>query len=218
MPALPHLAVGGDYNPEQWPPETQAEDITEPSPGQFELGWLDEMVDRLHAGGIRIDLATATASPPPWLSHRHPEMLPQRADGTILWPGARQAYCPSSPVYREHALRLVRVLAERTWLEYRYESVEALNEAWGTAFWSRRYADFAEVMPPRAAPAFPNPTQQLDFQRFSSDQLIDYFAFAREVDLVTNGHYLRAEDPEGFRELAFCSDLTRCVAAAIPGC
>ena len=41
-----------------------------------------------------IDLATATASPPPVADHRHPEMLPQRADGTRLWPGGRQALLP----------------------------------------------------------------------------------------------------------------------------
>ncbi|MFC6286228.1 beta-galactosidase [Nocardioides sp. GCM10027113] len=302
MPApLPTMAFGGDYNPEQWPLDVQLEDVElmkeagydlatlavfawaklEPAPGEFDLEWLDEVVERLHGAGVRIDLATATASPPPWLAHRHPETLPVTADGTTLWPGARQAYCPSSPVYREHALRLVRELATRygsheglalwhvgnesgchvarcycdtsaaafrTWLQRRYGDIEALNEAWGTAFWSQRYGSFDEVNPPRSAPAFPNPTQQLDFHRFSSDQLIenyvaerdllrelspgvpvttnfmvtdhirdiDYFAFAREVDLVTNDHYLRAEDPQGWRELAFCSDLVRGVAGGDP--
>jgi beta-galactosidase len=134
MPApLPPLAFGGDYNPEQWPVEVQLEDVDlmreagvnlvtlavfswawlEPTPGQWEFGWLDDVVERMHGAGIRVDLATATASPPPWLSHRHPEVLPVTADGRTLWPGARQAYCPSSPVYREHALRLVTALAER---------------------------------------------------------------------------------------------------------
>ncbi len=299
--SLPALAYGGDYNPEQWPVPVQVEDVElmreagvnlvtlavfswawlEPTPGNFDFGWLDDVIERLHAGGVRIDLATATASPPPWLSHRFPEVLPQTVDGTTLWPGARQAYCPSSPVYREHALRLVTALAERygrhdalalwhvgnesgchvarcycdvsaaafrAWLERRYGDIGSLNEAWGTAFWSQRYSAFEEVLPPRSAPAFPNPTQQLDFHRFSSDQLIenyvaerdvlhelspgvpvttnfmvtdhirdiDYFAFAREVDVVTNDHYLRAHDPEGWRELAFCSDLTRGVAGGDP--
>ena len=54
-----------------------------------------------HAAGIGIDLATATASPPPWLTALHPEMLPMTRDGTRLWPGGRQGFCPSSPVYRE---------------------------------------------------------------------------------------------------------------------
>ena len=48
-----------------------------------------------------------------------------------------------------------------------------LNDAWGTAFWSQRYGDWAEILPPRTAPTFANPTQQLDFLRFSSDALLD---------------------------------------------
>ena len=41
----------------------------EPRPGEYDFAWLDEVLDLLHAGGIRVDLATATASPPPWLAH-----------------------------------------------------------------------------------------------------------------------------------------------------
>ncbi|MEK8107314.1 beta-galactosidase [Micromonospora sp. M12] len=44
---------------------------------------------------------------------RAPETLPRRADGAILWPGSRQAYCPSSPVFRERSLELVRAVAGR---------------------------------------------------------------------------------------------------------
>ncbi|ATO14183.1 beta-galactosidase [Micromonospora sp. WMMA2032] len=214
---------GADYNPEQWPEEVWAEDVAlmrqagvnlvsvgifswallEPAPDRYEFGWLDRALDLLHAGGIRVDLATATASPPPWLAHRNPETLPRRADGTVLWPGGRQAYCPSSPVFRDRSLRLVEAVARRyaahpsvvlwhvsnelgchnvhcycdvsaeafrRWLRERYGDLDALNAAWGTAFWSQRYHDWAEVNPPRAAPTFANPTQQLDFLRFSSDE------------------------------------------------
>jgi beta-galactosidase len=253
----------------------------EPTPGTFDFGWLDEVMDRLHASGIRVDLATATASPPPWLTRAHPEILPVTAEGTTLWPGGRQSYCPSSPVFGEHSLRLCRALAERYgqhdalalwhvsnelgchnalcycdvsaaafrgWLEKRYGDVASLNAAWGTAFWSQRYGSFDEVLPPRVAPAFPNPTQQLDFHRFSSDQQLanfiaerdllrevspgvpittnlmvtehirnmDYFTWAAEMDVVSNDHYLIAEDPEAHRELAFASDLVRGIAGGKP--
>src|SRR5258708_13644937 len=70
-------------------------------------------MDRLHAGGISVDLATASASPPPWMSHRHPEMLPVTIDGVRLSHGARQHYCPSSPVYRNGARRLAEHIAAR---------------------------------------------------------------------------------------------------------
>ncbi|MER7460670.1 beta-galactosidase [Micromonospora sp. NPDC126480] len=217
------IFYGGDYNPEQWPEQTWAEDVElmrragvnlvsvgifswallEPEPGRYEFGWLDRVLDLLHGGGIAVDLATATASPPPWLAHRHPETLPRRADGAILWPGGRQAYCPSSPAFREHSLALVEAIATRyaehpavvmwhisnelgchnvhcycdvsaaafrDWLRDRYGTLAALNDAWGTAFWSQRYGDWAQINPPRLAPTFANPTQQLDFLRFSSDE------------------------------------------------
>ncbi len=295
------LAYGGDYNPEQWAPEVWDEDVRlmrqlgvdlvtvgvfswadiEVAPGELHFSWLDDVLERLTSAGIGIDLATATASPPAWLTRAHPEMLPVTADGTVLSPGGRQAFCPSSPVYREHALRLCRALAERygalgglrlwhvgnelgchnarcycdvsaaafrVWLQRRYGDVETLNSAWGTSFWSQRYTDFAEVLPPRVTPAIANPTQQLDFARFSSDELLanfvaerdvlhavspgvpvttnfmvtshvsemDYWAWAREVDVVSNDHYLIAEDRHAHRELAFCADLTRGLAEGGP--
>ncbi len=302
MPSLlPALAFGGDYNPEQWSGEAQREDrdlmgaagvdlVTlgvfswawiQPRPDVWEFGWLDEQMDELHAAGVRVDLATATASPPPWLTTRHPEMLPVTQDGRTLWPGGRQSFCPSSPVYREHALALCTAMAERYrdhpalalwhvsnelgchnarcycdvsaaafrgWLRHRYDDVAGLNDAWGTAFWSQRYDDFDQVLPPRVAPTHANPTQQLDFLRFSSDQLLDnfvverdvlhrlspgvpvttnfmvmrqtmemdYLRWGRELDVVSNDHYVVAADDGGHRELAFSADLTRGTAGGRP--
>ena len=56
--------------------------VLEPRPGEYDFAWLDEIMDLLHAGGIDVDLATATASPPPWLAKQHPEILPVGEDGT----------------------------------------------------------------------------------------------------------------------------------------
>ncbi|SDZ52162.1 beta-galactosidase [Saccharopolyspora shandongensis] len=238
---LGRIAYGGDYNPEQWPEEVWAEDVrlmkqagvslvsvgifgwalVEPRPGEFDFGWFDRVLDNLAEAGISAAVATMTASPPPWLAKLHPETLPRRADGTVLWPGARQAYCPSSPVYREHATRLVSRIAERyadhpalalwhigneygchvracycdisaaafrEWLRERYGGIAELNDAWSTKFWSQRYDDFDEVLPPRTAPTFANPTQQLDFARFSSDTMLDLLRMEKAV--------LRAATPD----------------------
>lgn len=228
------IAYGGDYNPEQWPREVRLEDIElmreagvslvsvaifswatlEPREGEYDFAWLDEMMDLLDEAGIKVALATATASPPPWLTHQHPELLPVTADGTVLSPGGRQAYAVSAPLLREYAVKMTRVMAERygehpalalwhvdnelgchvphdfsdhaaaafrRWLEDRYGSIEALNDAWGTAFWSQRYDSFEEILPPRAAPTYPNPTQQLDFARYSSDELLAHYRALRAV-------------------------------------
>ena len=231
---LPHIAYGGDYNPDQWPESVWHEDVRlmqeagvnlvslgifswsrlEPAEGQFDFAWFDRVMDLLHEGGVRVDLATATASPPPWLSHLHPEMLPVLADGVKLWPGARQHYCPNSEAYRSAARRLVEAMAQRyaghpalamwhvgnefgchvpacwcdvsaaafrAWLLERYGSVGGLNEAWGTDFWSQRYSSWDEILPPRRTPTWPNPSQQLDFMRFSSDALLECFEGEREI-------------------------------------
>lgn len=69
----------------------------------------------------------------------------------------------------------VSVAAFRTWLQERYQSLDALNEAWGTAFWSQHYGDWQEIMAPRRTPALVNPTQNLDWQRFCSDSWLVCF-------------------------------------------
>ncbi|MEV8064820.1 beta-galactosidase [Streptomyces sp. NPDC085995] len=231
---VPRLLYGADYNPEQWPRAVWEEDVRlmreagvnlvsvgifswarlQPAEDVWDFGWLDEVMDLLHAGGVGVDLATATASPPPWLTTAHPEILPVTAAGETVWPGARQHWRPTSSVFRHHALRLVREMATRyaahpalvawhvnnelgchnvydysddaarafrQWLRARYTTLDALNHAWATAFWSQRYSDWEQILPPRLAASHPNPTQQLDFKRFSSDALKDHLRAEREV-------------------------------------
>ena len=64
--------------------------------------------------------------------------------------------------------------AFRDWLRRRYGTVQALNEAWGTVFWSQEYAGFDEVELPAAAVTEMNPSHLLDYRRFASDQVADY--------------------------------------------
>ncbi len=129
---MPRLLYGGDYNPEQWPADVQAEDAElmrrarvttatvgvfawsrlEPAPGRYDFGWLDGVLDRLAAHGVGAALATPTASPPPWFSLAHPEALPVNADGVRLSHGSRDTYCVSAPAYRAAARRVAAALGE----------------------------------------------------------------------------------------------------------
>ncbi|MFC4064662.1 beta-galactosidase [Actinoplanes subglobosus] len=232
---VPGVSLGCDYNPEQWSPDVWREDAAlmrragvdlvavnifgwsnlEPSPGEYRFDDLDEVIELLHAHGIKINLGTGTSSPPPWLSSRYPETLPVAADGTARFPGGRQAWCPSSTVFRDRALDLVGRVARRygnhpalalwhvsnelgchnalcyceastdafrSWLRARYRKIETLNEAWGTSFWSQRYSDWSEIQTPRLALSLRNPAQLVDFQRFSSDELLGYYR--AEADLL----------------------------------
>jgi beta-galactosidase len=228
------LHYGGDYNPEQWPEEVWADDLAlmreagvnlvsvgifawawlEPAEGRYEFDRLDRILDGLHGAGVRVSLATPTASPPAWFSHAHPEAMPVEADGRRLTYGSRQTFCPSSPVYRQAAIRMTEQLARRYhdhpalaiwhvhneyachnahcycdvtaeafrgWLRTRYQSLDALNAAWGTAFWSQTYSDWAQVQPPRATTTSSNPGQVLDFKRFSSDEHLANFVAERDL-------------------------------------
>jgi beta-galactosidase len=290
---------GGDYNPEQWPREVWADDLRlmaeagvtvvtvgvfswallEPREGEFDFGWLDDVLDGLHGAGIGVDLATATASPPPWMATNHPDILPVTREGVTLWHGSRQHYSPSSSTYRRFAERLVRTMAERygdhpalvawhvnneygchvsssyddesaaafrVWLERKYGDIGALNEAWGTAFWSQAYGSFDEVIPPRATPTFGNPGHLLDFDRFSSDALrelyraeaailrevtpgipittnfmgffkgADYWSWADDLDFISDDAYPDPADPSSSVYVAATRDLMRSLAGGKP--
>ena len=129
--------------------------------------------------------------------------------------------------------------AFRDWLKERYGSLNKLNYAWGTAFWSQQYGDWDEIHPPRKAPASHNPTQQLDWARFNSDSWIacfekqkailrtltpnipvttnfmgfhkpvDYWGFASREDLVSNDNYPDTSDPQWMVGAGMVCDLMR---------
>ena len=234
--AVRRIWYGGDYNPEQWPESVWDEDIElmnqagvnivslgifawsaiEPEEDVYDFGWLDRIIDKLYHAGIAVDLASATASPPLWLTQKHPEVLWKDERGDACWPGARQHWRPTSPIFREYALRLCRAMAQhyrdnpavvawhvsneygchnrfdysddamrafQRWCKERYGDIEAVNDAWGTYFWSQRMTDFSQIIPPRyiGEGNFMNPGKLLDFKRFCSDALKEFFKAERDA-------------------------------------
>ncbi len=60
--------------------------------------------------------------------------------------------------------------AFNTFLREKYESLDALNDAWGTVFWNQTYTDWNQVHIPRTTvQGVVNPHQTLDYIRFVSD-------------------------------------------------
>lgn len=135
--------------------------------------------------------------------------------------------------------------AFQTWLRERYGSVEALNRAWGTDFWSQRYASFEQIAPPRATTQFHNPSQVLDWRRFHDHQLhaclraeirairahsdrpittnfmgsfpdLDYRAWARDLDVVADDSYPDPADAGAAANVAWVSDLARGLGGGRP--
>ncbi|MBV9642835.1 MAG: beta-galactosidase [Verrucomicrobia bacterium] len=71
--------------------------------------------------------------------------------------------------------------AFRSWCRERYSTLEALNQAWGTAFWSQTYTAWDQVWLPRPTATYQNPSLLLDFYRFTSDMTIRFGAMQRQI-------------------------------------
>ena len=77
----------------------------------------------------------------------------------------------------------------QAWLADKYTTTDALNEAWGTDFWSHRYTDFGQTHLPRNEHS--SPSLVLDYRRFHSQNIV---SFAREqADILRQrcpGHFI----------------------------
>jgi beta-galactosidase len=199
--------------------------LTQPAPDLYDFDLLDQIVARAAAEGRSICLATGTGALPPWLAKLHPDVTRTDFEGRRHRYGQRHNACPSSPMFRLMSVELARRVARRyagekaviawhvgneyggacycelcadafrRWLRKRYASLDALNAAWYTTFWSHRFTDWDEIEPPSALSehwrgpehtAFQGIT--LDYRRFMSDAMLANFAAEKEA--------IRASSPD----------------------
>jgi len=223
------MFFGVAYYPEHWPEENWVRDAKnirkcgmdgvrigefswsrlEPEEGKFELDWLEKAINILGKAGLKVIIGTPTATPPSWLVHKHPEILPINANGVQMKSGVRKYYCYSNKIYRHYTKNIATKLAERfgdnphvigwqvdnelgdhdtvrcycnscrnkfiMWCEQKFKSLDQLNKAWGTVFWSQEYSDWKQIdlAYPRKEIGL-NPSHLLDYYRFTSDQVIEF--------------------------------------------
>jgi beta-galactosidase len=74
--------------------------------------------------------------------------------------------------------------AFQKWLQERYETIEQLNNAWGTIYLNQTYTSWEEVHIPNPNNKSKNPSHQLDYFRFSSFIVQNYAAY--QIDLLKN--------------------------------
>src|SRR3984893_3639113 len=86
--------------------------LWEPEDGKFEFAWMDRVVEKLHAAGIRIILGTPTYSIPAWMYKKHPEIVVTRLGGQYLYYGPRQNTDLANPTYRLYCERVIRKILE----------------------------------------------------------------------------------------------------------
>lgn len=185
----------------------------EPEENLYELEWLGTIVDRLYAAGISTFLATPTAAKPRWLAEKYEETRRMDAIGTRIPVGGRHNHCYTSPIYRRKSRNIITELAAyfkehpgvvlwhvnneiqgecfcplcqeafRGWLKERYATLDVLNNAWCTAFWSNTYSDWSQIHAPQNADA-PHGLQ-MDWKRFVTHQTADFLNM--EIRAIRDG-------------------------------
>ena len=232
---LDRLTLGVCYYPEHWPEDLWEDDlkrmrqhgievvriadfawsVLEPVEGVFTYDLFDRFLDLAYKHGIKVIFCTPTAGPPAWLTHKYPEVLNAKKDGTLYRHGMRRHYNYNSPVYRELTARLVENIvahfcthpaiigwqidnefncetdvfyseadhaAFRNYLKEKFGTLEALNEAMGTVFWSQTYTSWDEVYLSRPnIHDTTNPHLSLEEKRFFSYSTISYCRLQADI-------------------------------------
>ncbi|WP_138296157.1 MULTISPECIES: beta-galactosidase [unclassified Clostridium] len=203
--------------------------MLEPAEGEYHFEWLDEVMDMLADAGITAILATPSGARPPWMAQAYPEVLRTGRDLRRIRYSARHNHCLTSPVYREKVRQINTLLARRyanhpalgmwhisneyggacycemclekfrQYLKARYQTLDALNEAWWGGFWAHLYTDWSQIEAPSKLGEGTVHGQHLDWMRFTTDQYIDFYQaecaplreFTPEVPITTN--FMRME-------------------------
>ncbi|MBD3917421.1 beta-galactosidase [Paenibacillus sp. PR3] len=85
----------------------------EPSEGEINVSLFADIITRLHDEGIDTVMCTPTATPPIWLTHRHPERLHVDERGVLMGHGSRQHICTNNAAFRERAARITEAIASK---------------------------------------------------------------------------------------------------------
>ena len=167
--------------------------VMEPEAGTFDFNWLDRAIDLLADNGMATVLGTPTAAPPAWLVQQNPQLMAVAEDGRRVQFGNRCHYCVNAPEMDQATRRIISAMAGhfgdnphvigwqldneynricycdrcqadfQRFLRTRYSTLQALNEAWTTRYWSQTYSDWAQIPIPRGRH---NPGLRLAFQLF----------------------------------------------------
>ncbi len=133
FPKKDMLTIGTYYYPEAWPQNQWARDMAnihklgmeyvhmgefawifmEPQEGKYDFGWLEKNVALASENGLKVVLCTPSATPPIWLTQKHPEVLMIDANGRAIQHGSREQADWSSDLYREYVGKIDTELAKQ---------------------------------------------------------------------------------------------------------
>lgn len=187
----------------------------EPEEGNYQFGWLQERMEAMQANGIHVILATPSGARPKWLADKYPEVLRVSETGERNYFGFRHNHCYTSPVYREKVRKINMELARRfgnnpnvlmwhisneyggacfcelcqqkfrEYVKAKYKTIEKLNLAWNTSFWSHTYQNFEQIEAPSKRGETMLHGLSLEWKRFVTAQTRDFLDW--EVKALRDG-------------------------------
>ncbi len=133
IPSKSQMPVGAYYYPEHWNENQWERDLKrmaelgfefthfaefawaklEPSEGKFDFAWLDKNVELAHKYGLKVIMCTPSATPPVWLTQKHPEILIKQESGFYVKHGMRLNCNISHPAYQRYIKRIVEKMTAR---------------------------------------------------------------------------------------------------------
>ncbi len=176
----------------------------EPTEGNYTFTWLDNILDSLYSAGIRVFLSTPSGARPSWLAHKYPEVLRTAPNGQRNIFGERHNHCYTSPVYREKLTIINRKIADRyakhpavimwhisneyggdchcelcqegfkKWLKEKYKTLDNLNYAWWSIFWSHKFTNWEHIHSPVPHGDQTLHAKNLDWKRFVTYMTVDF--------------------------------------------
>jgi beta-galactosidase len=88
-------------------------DSYEPSEGNFDFTWFDNVMDMMSQAGIKVILDIAIRPAPIWLHHKYPSIDIVDSNGDVQYPNHRYMEDIGDPMYQKFALRFTDSISKR---------------------------------------------------------------------------------------------------------
>ena len=222
------LLFGAAYYPEYLPAERMDEDIDmmmsagmnvvriaestwstlEPEEGIFNFSYIDRVIEKTEAAGMKVIIGTPTYAVPPWLVKKDLDILVDTKDGRARY-GYRQLINLLNPTYRSHAEKMIRELAAHTadkknvigyqidnetkhhgnmgkeiqklfldYLKQKYITTDRFNDTFGLAYWSNSISSWDDLPDLKGCI---NGGLMSEFEKFQRSMAADFLKWQADI-------------------------------------